>query len=208
MIIGGDFNTQISVGIRGILLEQFAQEFGLCITNGTIPENINDWTFRSSMGTKRRLDYVLASNCFSIKESGPSEILNLGSDHRVVRCVLISHKKKVKRYGSKVDMKKWCPKVDMDGNASGYHQALRDKLELHQDSTMESIEKILYEAAVCPGVRIEVPEGLKPWQSEDIQRLILERRSCTNTTERSNISKKSPKNDGGNFAQAPKPKGI
>ena len=35
-------------------------------------------------------------------------------------------------------------------------------------SRMESIEKVLYEAAVCPGVRIEVTEGVKPWQSEDI----------------------------------------
>ena len=58
---------------------------------------------------------------------------------------------------------------------------------------MESMEKVLYEAVVCPGVRIEGPEGVKPWQSEDIQRLILERRSCNNSTERTNISKKIQK---------------
>ena len=42
VIIGGDFNTQYNVGVRGILLEQFIQEVGLCINNGTIPETNND----------------------------------------------------------------------------------------------------------------------------------------------------------------------
>ena len=84
------------MGVRGIMLEQFSQEFGLCISNGTIPETNNGWTFRSSMGIKRRLDYILSSNNLFIREAGPGNFFDLGSDHRVVLsaqyCLLIEGK--------------------------------------------------------------------------------------------------------------------
>ena len=190
MVIGGDLNTQVNVGTCGTLLEHFSQEFSLCITNGSIPEAIDDWTFRSSMGVKRRLDYVLNLECFLLKESSPSEILNLGSDHRVVRTVLTIQKRTKKKYEKKVQMKKWRPILDPDGNASRYLAALRGKLELHQDTRMESMEKVLYEAAISPGVRTEVVDERKPWQSEEIQELIRKRRLYNNNpAERSTISK-------------------
>ena len=62
VVIGGDFNTQVNVGIRGTLLEYFSQEFNLCITNGSIPETIDDWTFRSTMGVKRRFGNTFFQN--------------------------------------------------------------------------------------------------------------------------------------------------
>ena len=89
VIIGGDFNTVLSIGFRGILIKQLSEEFGLRITNGTIPESANDWTFCSSMGITRRLDYIFASHSFFVHQVGPCDILDLGSDHRVVRVVLI-----------------------------------------------------------------------------------------------------------------------
>ena len=84
----------------------------VCITNGTTPEADIDWTFRSPMGIKRRIDYIIASKCFIIKETGPSEILNLGSDDRVVRSVLISQKRNHIWYVKKVQMKNWRPCLD------------------------------------------------------------------------------------------------
>ena len=93
VIIGGDFNTQFGVGMRGTTLEQFAQEFGLCITNATNSETDTDWTFESSMGVRRRLDFVLASDLLLVLESCPSDKLNLGSDHRAVQSILSDTKK-------------------------------------------------------------------------------------------------------------------
>ena len=61
-IIGGrDFNTQFGIGIRGLLLDQFAEEFGLNVTNASGLETNVDWTFRSSVGVCRRLDFIFAS---------------------------------------------------------------------------------------------------------------------------------------------------
>jgi endonuclease/exonuclease/phosphatase family metal-dependent hydrolase len=100
IIIGGDFNTQLNVGRRGILLQQFSDEFGLQITNNSIAEHRDNWTFRSSTGITRRLDYVLAAKYFVVDDSRPSDVLNLGSDHRVVRAE-ISAKQRYKRPVSK-----------------------------------------------------------------------------------------------------------
>lgn len=50
IIIGGDFNTQVNVGSRGIMFKEFAQEFSLCISNVGVEESNADWTFESSMG--------------------------------------------------------------------------------------------------------------------------------------------------------------
>lgn len=86
-------------------------------------------------------------------------------------------------------MKKWRPTLNPDGTASKYHETLRGKLELHQDTNMESMEKVLYEAAICPGIRIEVADEKKPWQSEELQELIRKILLCTNPIERSDISK-------------------
>ena len=92
VIIGGDFNTQLFVGQRGILIKQLSEEFGLRISNDNMPQGTNTWTFCSSVGVKRRIDYILVSNNLLIHEAGPSGILDLGSDHRVVRTVLIVRK--------------------------------------------------------------------------------------------------------------------
>ena len=96
VIIGGGFNTRYDFGVRGILFGQISEEFGLCINNGTIPETSRDWTFRSAMGIKRRLDYICSSHSLFIGETGPTDMLNLGSDHRAVRSVFVVARKKLK----------------------------------------------------------------------------------------------------------------
>ena len=55
IVIGGDFNTQHGVGVRGLMLDEFAREFRLDITNASSPQLIDDWTFESSMGVRRLL---------------------------------------------------------------------------------------------------------------------------------------------------------
>ena len=163
VIIGGDFNTVVNVGIRGILLEQFVQEFSLCNTNGTIPENNEDWTFCSCMGIKRRLDYVLSSNCFVVKESGPSNILNLGSDHRDVRSVLTAQKRKTRQYVKKVQMKNWSTGIDARGNASKYQEELRKNLDHTFPANVETLNAALYDAATLTDIRRQAPGKGKPW---------------------------------------------
>ena len=144
------------------------------------------------MGVKRRLDYVFASKCFTVQESGPSNILGLGSDHRVVRTVLTAQKRKTKTYVKKVQMKGWYPEIDSHGTASKYQEKLDEKLD-YQSADVESINKALYEAATSPDVRTEVPGKAKPWESEEIQSLIQQRRLCNTSIERASISKQIQK---------------
>ena len=61
VIICGDFNTQSNVGNRGIALDQFVLEFRLCATNASDADANVNWTFESSMGVRRRLNFALAS---------------------------------------------------------------------------------------------------------------------------------------------------
>ena len=175
------------------MLKQLSEEFGLRITNDTIPDSIDSRTFCNSMDVERRLDYIFASNNFLIHEAGPSGILDLGSDHRVVRTVLIVRKLVKRQWEKKVSMKGWRPITNENGNADNYHEALDTKMRNIGCSTAENIEKVLYDAATSPSARLEVADKLKPWQSPEIRELLHQRRGCGNSIERRKISKRISK---------------
>ena len=145
------------------------------------------------MGIKRRLDYICSSHSLFIGETGPTDMLNLGSDHKAVRSVFVVARKKLKHRIKKVPMKAWRPIIDADGNASKYQQALQEVLERSVETNIENVDQVLYEAATCPGVRVEVPNESKPWYSEDLQGLIQQRRVCSNSSDRSLLSKRIQK---------------
>ena len=66
-------------------MDDLCQEFDLAIANDDTG-NINSyWTFRSSMGFLRRIDYVLFSRGLIKRAAYASNELDLGSDHRAVR---------------------------------------------------------------------------------------------------------------------------
>ena len=54
IIVGGDFNTQVGVGIRGLLLDELAHSFDLVVANSD-GDGEQHWTFESSMGVRRRI---------------------------------------------------------------------------------------------------------------------------------------------------------
>ena len=52
------------------------------------------WTFRSSAGETRQIDFILFSkNLFRARFSGPTDRIDLGSDHRAVWCKLATQKR-------------------------------------------------------------------------------------------------------------------
>jgi len=59
LVVGGDFNSQINQGFRSELLRKYASEHDLQITTDThgMPWE-NTWTFCSSLGHTRQLDYI------------------------------------------------------------------------------------------------------------------------------------------------------
>ena len=90
-VIGGDFNAEIGRGWRGAELESLAAELGLVISNVNENEDLgNQWTFRSCVGRRRRLDYILVDAAVQYRNAKPSDLLDLSSDHRAVKvCIEI-----------------------------------------------------------------------------------------------------------------------
>lgn len=80
IVIGGNFNTQLHLGLRGALLHDFwiflAYMFRLRVANSE--QNENSWTFCSSMRVKRRMDFILHSCDLNLTSACACDLLDLG----------------------------------------------------------------------------------------------------------------------------------
>ena len=91
--VGGDFNTQLGQGIRGDMLENLCCNFNLAVANGGVGAVEEDgWTFQSSMGIRRRIDFILASQRLCIQNCNAVNLIDLGSDHRAVHAHFLMSK--------------------------------------------------------------------------------------------------------------------
>ena len=66
------------------MLTEIVDEYGLVIANDLYDEQTwNDkWTFKSSLGMKRQIDFILAGLDVHVCQSRAVDSLDLGSDHR------------------------------------------------------------------------------------------------------------------------------
>ena len=116
--MGGDFNCQLNWGVRGIAVQSLADAFGLQVTNNADTDWENQWTFRNTMGIKRRIDFIIASRSLVASESKATVEIDLGSDHRAVRtCFGLG----AVRYWPQTHtpkMKGWRACLDEEGNPS------------------------------------------------------------------------------------------
>ena len=86
IIIGGDFNLCLDVGRRGTSMTDLCQQFRLTVANGSgLSSAAANWTFRSTLGVLRRIDYILYSPGISCENALATWDLDLGSDHRSVK---------------------------------------------------------------------------------------------------------------------------
>ena len=85
LLIVGDFNLTLNRGDRGNIMDEFCSAFSLNIANGGTLEDASDtWTWRSSFGNLRRIDYILHSRVLRSFDASANRELDLGSDHRCV----------------------------------------------------------------------------------------------------------------------------
>ena len=97
-VIGGDFNTQLHVGVRGELLDELASEFEMIICNEHDNlDSANAWTFESALGHQRSIDYILVSGDLHVSDSMAINDLCMGSDHRAVKADIVLPLSKVPR---------------------------------------------------------------------------------------------------------------
>ena len=140
---------QIDVGKRG---EQFA---GLCSGFGLLVTNDDDhhdpledtWTFCSSMGIKRRIDFIASSRSLCLLGSSATNLLDLGSDHRAVRATYsIGSEPKEVPHGVHRMKRGWKPILDACSCPTSYHEMLHAELG-HEPKTLLELEAMCCRAS-------------------------------------------------------------
>ena len=181
-VIGGDFNTQWNVGRRGDMIREFSHMFGLCLANHEhLPAT---WTFRSSTGIKRQLDFILFSSELCCESAGAVDVLDLGSDHRAVHCNLYMRARCFKRFWEPLRV----PRGWMPNNQQQYHANLQMRLSNQQPNTIMELERLVHSAAVS-SMKCEQSRLVEPWEQDVFQHLLQQRKSSRDATERRALSK-------------------
>ena len=114
---------QLQVGNRGAQITALANAFGLIITNDDEHHSpsAEKWTFCSSMGVKRRIDFIFSSSSLPLATSQASCVLDLGSDHRAVYAKFQLGKVGKKKVGiARRTNRGWTPKMDETGKPTLY----------------------------------------------------------------------------------------
>ena len=71
VIIGGDFNLSLDTGRPGVSMTDLCHQFRLTIANSSGLSSADDiWTFRSTLGVLRRIDYILYSPRLTSENAG------------------------------------------------------------------------------------------------------------------------------------------
>ena len=182
IIIGGDFNSQLGIGIRGELLNAFAVWNGLLVANGMTCENDGDsWTFESTMGIRRRIDFMLLSQELLLVCSQPTDDIDLGSDHRAVFAQTRVPEKVLQRPRRQAPWK-WF-------GSSSYKAKLTDSLNTSCPETVEDIQRLTLDAALESGALLRSSNSGREWDTQELKDLRDERRRCRVKSVRSSLSK-------------------
>ena len=195
IVLGGDFITQLNVGIRGDCLADLAKNFDLQITNddGHYDPNKATWTFCSCMGVRRRIDFILCSMSFSLLQSFATDDVDLGSDHRAVYCLnLPKHTKQQSKKERKFKAKKrWKPSLDENGVPHLYHEILNQTLEQQNPTTLQGIEGLILNAVEQEKQTLVSGDAkaTKFWEDPNFQQLLQQRRGSQCRHERMEASK-------------------
>ena len=199
IVVGGDFNTQLGLGLRGILLNELADAYNMNITNGNTDNGTDDsWTFCSSMGAKRRLDYILASSNLQVMSASPTGELDLGSDHRAVHTCFNLQRASIRKRRKPTIKRGWKPALDLSGKPTLYHNALNSHIAQQPPRTISDIERIVLHVTTTSSSeatagRAGPNSDHEPWQQPAFQQLLQQRRASTTKQERADLSKQIKK---------------
>ena len=185
VVIGGDFNTVLTGNQRSQKLYDFIGRFNLTLANEQENEPMNDkWTFQSSLGVRRQLDYIRVGPNLQSVESSPSNLLCMGSDHRAVKSI---SKTKYGDIGS-VPTKQKTKKLTIIDN---YDIIVTDHLRCNIPTSIADLEK---DGAIRKNPDIPIPDQNYFKFDRHLQSLRDERRTCRGNKRRPEITKYIMKN--------------
>ena len=100
------------------------------------------WTFQSTLGARRRLDYILASADLDSVAARAVDELCLGSDHRAVKASFLM-RAPLRNYRLKQKLRKWKPTLDQQGRAALYADHVTTAMQAAEPNTLEDLERIV-----------------------------------------------------------------
>ena len=186
VIIGGDFNLNLDDSMRGSVMREFCHQFSMVIANGSGCDGDDDvYSFISSIGTRRRIDYILISAIWELQDIKASNILDLGSDHRCIYAS-IKFKRPTRQLKARTpNLKGWRPVLNPDKIPEKYHEALQHEMSVQSVIGMKEIGDVCIRAAQRPGVSDDQSMKVKrPHQSDELKSLIQQRRHSSGADRR------------------------
>ena len=181
IILGGDFNTVLNFGDRGAILDDVLNDFGLRTANDPTTLSWEQrWTFQSSSGIRRQIDYIFYSSNLHVNHSHSTSSLDLGSDHRAVFAEFQGLERKDRTRKQKPS-RCWKP-------SSSYRSNVERQVLETAPSTIQDLQSILVNQAEEDLTQAS-PAIDKPWQSNLVRELVNQRRQSSDQNERKRLSK-------------------
>ena len=177
------------------MFADFCAGFGSFVTNDGNhhgPDK-DTWTFRSSVGSKRRIDFVLFSAFLCSAICHVSNDLGLGCDLRVVFANFKLQNTKRGKHQRKHKTKCcWRPGVDANQIPTTYNQMLKNvkkSLPYHTDTSLQGLEFVCKDVVSRSSLHDQPVKPMTAFQDGDFQILLGAKKSETSTTRRAQLSK-------------------
>ena len=135
------------------------------------------WTFKSSLGQLRRIDYILSSASLDYSAVSVNDDLDLGTEHKVVGLSVSFKYLSWKTRKKSSTLKGWWPDLDQSKISSSYHIYLNWLLREVPSPSLQDISQICQHAAQLSGSTDRGPHALKrPGRSSEILELLAQRK--------------------------------
>lgn len=170
--------------MRGQRLRELCSAFNVGILNESGEGDSEDqWTFRSTCGVKRRIDFILASTTLTCKHAMATRFFDLGSDHRAVKATLqYESRARVKRSRQK-QLKGWSPE-DKDL----FQAKLNSRIDESSVSNLLDVERILREESFANAKAKPHKNTESPWDTPYFESLQASRRAVRDAGERKRLT--------------------
>jgi len=184
IVVAGDFNTQLNIGKRSEDLFAFASEHDLYVANNTEAPWGKTWTFESSTGLRRQLDYILLDFNLDVRRAEATNDLDLGSDHRAV----FAH---IPLPVTQPDISRPQKRQKVVWQGSPDYDAVAQEILMHSNvQTFSDLHRCVQQAAETNQAVSSKTRSPRPWDTAELRTLRDERRRTSDLKDRRQISKK------------------
>ena len=140
LVLAGDFNLTLDQGQRGDVMKELCTTFSLEIANGrTMADSSDTWTWKSSYGQFRRIDYILHSKRLRSFNISANRELDLGSDHRNVSASIEYCRSPEHWKVQKKSFKGWKPIRDASHEPHLYHAHLQRLIHEYPSASLHDL---------------------------------------------------------------------